>query len=129
VSSITTVDLSGIAKIEEAFAVVLAAAARSLFVVLGLAERKHEFAAMAAIGSSVREISAFLWSEVAIVLAGGLALAALLGWLLALMLVAVLQHVLDPTPDHLAAPGGFLGGLVCAATLGALVAAAAAAVK
>jgi putative ABC transport system permease protein len=90
--------MSGIAKIEEAFAVVLAAAAMALFVVLGLAERKHEFATMASIGSSVREISAFLWSEVAIVLAGGLALTALLGWLLAEMLVAMLQHVFDPRP-------------------------------
>jgi putative ABC transport system permease protein len=121
VSSITTVDMSGIAKIEEAFAVILAAAAMALFVVLGLAERKHEFATMASIGSSVREISAFLWSEVAIVLAGGLALAALLGWLLAEMLVAMLQHVFDPPPDHLAAPWLFLVGLAVAAVLGALL--------
>jgi putative ABC transport system permease protein len=113
--------MSGIAKIEEAFAVVLAAAAMALFVVLGLAERKHEFATMASIGSSVREISAFLWSEVAIVLAGGLALAALLGWLLAEMLVAMLQHVFDPPPDHLAAPWLFLVGLAVAAVLGALL--------
>jgi putative ABC transport system permease protein len=96
---------------------------------LGLAERKHEFATMASIGTSVREIGAFLWSEVVIVLAGGLALAALLGWLLALMLVAMLQHVFDPPPDHLAAPWGFLGGLAGAAVLGALIAAAAAAVR
>jgi putative ABC transport system permease protein len=128
VSSITTVDMSGIARIEEAFAVLLAAAAMALFVMLGLAERKYEFATMASIGTSVREIGAFLWSEVAIVLAGGLALAALLGWLLALMLVAMLQHVFDPPPDHLAAPWGFLGGLAGAAILGALIAAAAAAV-
>jgi putative ABC transport system permease protein len=121
VSSITTVDMSGIAKIEEAFAVILAAAAMALFVVLGLAERKHEFATMASIGTSVREISAFLWSEVAIVLAGGLALAALLGWLLAEMLVAMLQHVFDPRPDHLAAPWLFLVGLAAAAVLGALL--------
>jgi putative ABC transport system permease protein len=129
VSSITTVDMSGIARIEEAFAVLLAAAAMALFVMLGLAERKHEFATMASIGTSVREIGAFLWSEVAIVLAGGLALAALLGWLLALMLVAMLQHVFDPPPDHLAAPWGFLVGLAGAAILGALIAAGAAAVR
>ena len=92
---------------------------------LGLAERRHEFATMAALGTSLREIGAFLWSEAAIVLAGGLALAALLGWLLAEMLVAMLQHVFDPPPDHLAAPWGFLVGLAGAAVLGALIAAAA----
>jgi putative ABC transport system permease protein len=129
VSSITTVDMSGIAKIEEAFAVILAAAAMALFVVIGLAERKHEFATMASIGSSVREISAFVWSEVAIVLAGGLALAALLGWLLAEMLVAMLQHVFDPPPDHLAAPWLFLVGLATAAMLGALLTTLAAGIR
>jgi putative ABC transport system permease protein len=129
VSSITTVDMSGIARIEEAFAVLLAAAAMALFVLLGLAERKREFATMASIGSSVREISAFLWSEVAIVLAGGLALAALLGWLLAEMLVAMLQHVFDPPPDHLAAPWSFLIALAAAALVGAAVATAAASLR
>jgi putative ABC transport system permease protein len=122
VSSITTVDLRGIAKIEEAFALVLAAAAMALFVVLGVVERRHEFATMAALGSSVRDIAAFLWSEATIVLAGGLALAALLGWLLAEMLVAMLTHVFDPPPDHLAAPWGFLAGLAGAAVLSGAVA-------
>ena len=55
-----------------------------------------------------------------------LALAALLGWLLAEMLVAMLQHVFDPPPDHLAAPWGFLGELASASILGALLAIAAA---
>jgi putative ABC transport system permease protein len=65
-----------------------------------------------------------LWSEAALVLTAGLALAALLGWLLAEMLVAMLSHVFDPPPDHLAAPWGFLAGLAGAAALGLLVAGA-----
>ena len=84
---------------------------------------------MASIGSSVREIGTFLWSEVAIVLVGGLALAALLGWLLAEMLVAMLQHVFDPPPDHLAAPWLFLLGLAAAAVVGAIVATAGAGLR
>ena len=55
-------------------------------------------------------------------------LAALLGWLLAEMLVAMLQHVFDPPPDHLAAPWPFLGALAGAAVAGAAVAAVLAAV-
>jgi putative ABC transport system permease protein len=55
------------------------------------------------------------------------ALAALLGWLLAQMLIAMLQHVFDPPPDHLAIPWGFLGLLAAAAVVGALLAAAVAA--
>jgi putative ABC transport system permease protein len=122
VSSITTVDLRGISRIEEIFALVLAAGAMLLFVSVGLAERRHELATMAAVGASLRQAAAFLWSEAALVLASALALAALLGWLLAEMLVAMLQHVFDPPPDHLAAPWLFLGSLGAAATAGGLLA-------
>ena len=54
VSSITTVDLSGISRIESAFAVILAGPAMGLFVAIGVAERRREFATMAAIGASLR---------------------------------------------------------------------------
>ena len=122
VSSITTVDLTGIARIESVFAVLLAAAAMGLFVTLGLAERRQEFATMAALGATLRQISAFLWSEAALVLVAALALAAGLGWLLAKMLVAMLQHVFDPPPDALAIPWAFLALLAASATLAAVVA-------
>jgi putative ABC transport system permease protein len=121
VSSITTVDLRGISRIEEIFALVLAAGAMALFVSVGLAERRHELATMAAVGASLRQAAAFLWSEAALVLGSALTLAALLGWLLAEMLVAMLQHVFDPPPDHLAAPWLFLGGLAAAAIAGGLL--------
>ncbi|MDX6400247.1 MAG: putative transport system permease protein [Gaiellaceae bacterium] len=124
VSSITTVDLRGISRIEEIFALVLAAGAMALFVSVGLAERRHELATMAAVGASLRQTAAFLWSEAALVLGSALALAALLGWLLAEMLVAMLQHVFDPPPDHLAAPWSFLAALVGSAALAALLSAA-----
>ncbi len=122
VSSITTVDLTGISRIEELFAIVLAAAAMGLFVAIGLGERRHEFATMAALGSSLREIGAFLWTEAALVLGAGLALAAGLGWLLSTMLVAMLQHVFDPPPDALAIPWTFLAELAGAAGAAGLLA-------
>jgi putative ABC transport system permease protein len=123
VSAITTVSLRGISRIEEAFVVVLASAAMALFVAVGLAERRHELATMTALGASVRRAAAFLWSEAALVLLAATALAALLGWLLAQVLVAMLQHVFDPPPDHLAVPWTFLGTLAAAAAIGCLVAA------
>jgi putative ABC transport system permease protein len=121
-SSITTVDLAGIRDIEEVFAIVLAAAAMALFVALALAERRREFAMMAAVGAPLSRIGAFLWSEAALVLGFGLVLAAGLGWLLSEMLVAMLQHVFDPPPDHLALPWGYLGLLIAAGLGAALVA-------
>jgi len=126
VSSITTVDLRGISRIEEAFVLVLATAAMALQFAVALAERRQELATMAALGASLRQTAAFLWSEAALVLGAALALATVLGWLLAEMLVAMLQHVFDPPPDHLAIPWAFLGELGAAAALGGLAAAIAA---
>ena len=114
-TSITTVDLTGISHLEEAFAIVLVAAATAIFVLSAVAERRHEFATMTAIGGSLREVGAFVWSEVGMVLIAGALLAAGLGWLLAQMLVAMLTHVFDPPPDHLTVPWGFLGLLYAVA--------------
>jgi putative ABC transport system permease protein len=126
-SSITAVDLGGIRDIEEIFAIALAAAAMALFVGLALSERRRELAMMAAVGTPLRRIAAFLWSEAALVLALSLALAASLGLLLSLMLIAMLQHVFDPPPDHLAIPWGYLGGLAAATSGAAILAVALAA--
>src|SRR5207244_5902239 len=122
-TTITPGELSGISRIEECFALALAAAPMALFVAVALAERRQEFATMAALGANLREIAAFLWTETALVLGAALALAALLGWLLAEMLVAMLQHVFDPPPDHLAAPWTFLASLAAAAVAGGAIAA------
>jgi putative ABC transport system permease protein len=129
VSSITTVDLRGISKIEEGFVLLLAAAATVLFVAVGFSERRHELATMTALGASWRTASAFLWSEALLVVVAALALAALLGWLLSEMLVAMLQHVFDPPPEHLAVPWFYLAGLGFAAIGGCVVAAAIAALQ
>jgi putative ABC transport system permease protein len=67
----------------------------------------------------MRQVGAFVWSEVGMVLTAGALLAAALGWLLARMLVAMLTHVFDPPPDHLAVPWGFLGLLALGALAGA----------
>ena len=107
----------------------LAAATMAFYVAVALAERRQELATMSALGASLRRAAAFLWSEAILVLLFSLALAALLGWLLAEMLVAMLQHVFDPPPDHLAVPWTFLLGLGGAAFAGGLVAAALAALQ
>ena len=79
---------------------------------------------MAAIGAPLTRISAFLWTEAAIVLVVGLVLAVGLGWLLSAMLVAILQHVFDPPPDALAVPWSFLAGLAGSAIAATLLATA-----
>jgi putative ABC transport system permease protein len=127
VSSITTVNLTGISQIERAFVILLAAAAMGLFVALAISERRREFATMASVGAPLREIGAFVWSEAVIVLGAAMVLAAGLGWLLSEMLVAMLKHVFDPPPDTLAIPWGFLAGLGGASIAATLIATAVAA--
>ena len=72
----------------------------------------------------LNEIRAFAWSEAGLVLIASTLLAGLLGWLLSEMLVAMLQHVFDPPPDHLAVPWRYLGELLGGALLGAVLAVA-----
>ena len=75
----------------------------ALYVALALSERRHEFAAMAAVGgarSHDREV----------------------GVLLAVMLIAILQHVFDPPPDTLAIPRSYLGALPAATACVSLIA-------
>jgi putative ABC transport system permease protein len=104
------------------FTTILAAAATGLFIALAHIERRHEFATMAALGARLREIRSFIWSEGAIVLIAAMLLAAGLGWLLAQMLIAMLQHVFDPPPDSLAIPWRYLGELVGGALAGSVIA-------
>jgi putative ABC transport system permease protein len=126
-SSITAVSLSGVRDIESVFAILLVAGAMTLLVALALSERRKELATMAAVGAPLSRISAFVWSEAVLVLALAFPLAVGLGLLLSQMLVAMLQHVFDPPPDHLAIPWGYLAGLAGAAVSATLLATLAAA--
>ena len=79
---------------------------------------------MAAVGATIRDIGAFLWSEALIVLGASLLLAAGLGWLLSLMMVAMLQHVFDPPPDAMTVPWQFLIELAVASIASGVIAVA-----
>ncbi|MDX6637035.1 MAG: putative transport system permease protein, partial [Solirubrobacterales bacterium] len=121
-TSLTTVDLSGISRLEEFFTLVLGAAAMALFVATAVEERRQELATMSSLGATLRDVGAFVWSEAVLVLGASLVLAAGLGWLVARMLVAMLTHVFDPPPDALAIPWGFLAAVGAAAMLATLLA-------
>jgi putative ABC transport system permease protein len=117
-SSLTAVDLSGLTRVELAFALVLAAAAAGLVLALALAERRRMFAIAAALGANRRQLAGFVLGEAALVAIGGLALGAITGWGLSEMLVKVLTGVFDPPPAQLAVPWVYLsavGVIACAA--------------
>ncbi|MEU6011990.1 FtsX-like permease family protein [Streptomyces sp. NPDC047453] len=122
-TSLTSVDLAGLTRIELAFAVLLAAGAGGLVLALGLAERRRTFAITTVLGATRRHLRGMVLTEAVVLTAGGLAGGALIGWALSEMLVKVLTGVFDPPPDALAVPGGYLT-LTAAAAVAAVLAAA-----
>ncbi|MFF4756293.1 FtsX-like permease family protein [Streptomyces sp. NPDC002514] len=117
-TSLTSVDLGGLTRIELVFAVLLGAGAGGLVLALGLAERRRTFAVATVLGATRRRLRGMVLTEAALLAVGGLGGGALIGWVLSEMLVKVLTGVFDPPPAALSVPGGYL-------TLGALTAVAA----
>jgi putative ABC transport system permease protein len=121
-SGLTALDLSGLTRLELAFAFILAAAASALVLALGLIERRRTFAIAAALGARSRQLASFVWSEAIFVTAGGILLGVLSGWLLSFIIVKILTGVFDPPPSHLFIPWAYLaalGGVTCGAIVAA----------
>lgn len=107
-SSLTSVDLAGLTRIELGFAVLLASAASGLLLALGFAERRRMFGIAAALGARSAQLAGFLVAEATVVLVAGLTFGAVTGALLTGMLVKVLTGVFDPPPAAVAVPWGYL---------------------
>jgi putative ABC transport system permease protein len=123
-SSLTSVDLAGLTRVELTFALLLAAAAGGLVLALGLAERRRTFAIAAVLGASTRQLRGLVLSEAALVTVGGLLAGTVGGFLLSQMLVKVLTGVFDPPPEAVVVPWAYLtataaiaGGAVVGAAL------------
>ncbi|HMG44259.1 MAG TPA: FtsX-like permease family protein [Acidimicrobiales bacterium] len=114
-SSLTSVDLAGLTKVELGLALGLAVAATGLSLALGLAERRRSFTVLTALGARPRQLALFVWAEAVVVGLGGLAAGAIGGWALSSMLVKVLTGVFDPPPAHLAVPVGYLATVAATA--------------
>jgi putative ABC transport system permease protein len=127
-SALTAIDLSGLTRLELAFAVLMGAAASGLMLLLGFAERRRMFAIAHALGASLRQLSSFVWSEALFTAIGGALFGALGGWLEALIIVKILTGVFDPPPEGLSVPWAYLG-LVMAVVAASVVAAVALAVR
>ncbi len=126
-SSLTSVDLAGLTRVELSFALLLAAAAGGLVLALGLAERRRTFAIATALGARTRHLRSMIASEAVVLAVLGLIAGGVLGWLLSQMLVKVLTGVFDPPPSVIAVPWQYLTALG-AVTVAAFIAAVAAAI-
>ncbi|GIG63429.1 hypothetical protein Lfu02_78010 [Longispora fulva] len=116
-SSLTSVNLTGLTRIELAFALVLAAAAGGLVLALGLAERRRSFTIATALGATRAHLIGFIAGEAVVITLPALVLGALLGWGVSQTLVTVLAGVFDPPPDQLSVPWPYLAALAAATLL------------
>ncbi|GAA5533007.1 ABC transporter permease [Deinococcus aluminii] len=113
-SGLTAVNLSGLARLELAFAVLLLAASTGLVLALGLAERRRTFTVLNALGARPRQLGAFLNGEGLVVVGFGGLFGLVIGLGVAQTLIKLLQGVFDPPPEHMLLPWLYLLGLLVA---------------
>ena len=97
-SSLTSVELAGLTRVELAYALVLLAAATGLLLWLSLAERRRTYAIAHALGARPRQLAGFVWPETGFVTITGVVLGAAGAAWLTWMLVKLLTGVFDPPP-------------------------------
>ncbi|MEU0794122.1 FtsX-like permease family protein [Amycolatopsis sp. NPDC005961] len=122
-SSLTSVNLHGLTRLELTFAVLIAAGAGGIVLAVGLAERRRSLAIMAVLGARRRQLRGLVLGEGLVVIAGGLIGGGLIAWGLSRMLVKVLTGVFDPPPDTIAVPWTYLAVTVAAVAVALVVAA------
>lgn len=110
-SSLTAVNVAGLARLELGFAVLLLATATGLVLALGLAERRKQFTVLSALGARAGQLGLFLNTEALIVAGLGSLLGGVIGVAVSGALVKILQGVFDPPPDVLVLPWLYLGVL------------------
>jgi putative ABC transport system permease protein len=120
-SSLTSMDLHGLTRLELVFAILLVIGATGLILALGLNERRRNFAILEALGAKSRQLGAFIWSEGLLMLVGGGVIGVFLGFGIAYILVKILKGVFDPPPEHLIVPWGYLVVLVVAAVASTVI--------
>lgn len=121
-SSLTSVDLTGLTRLELGFAVLMVAGATGLILALGLADRRRIFAILSALGAKPRQLGAFLWSEALFIFVTGALVGTGTGVALAWMLIKLLTGVFDPPPDFLSVPWVYLVSVVGIAFISAVAA-------
>jgi putative ABC transport system permease protein len=121
-SSLTSVNLAGLTRLELAFGLALVGAAAGLVLGLGFVERSRSYAILKALGASSAQLGAFLRSEAIIVGVTGLVFGTVTGFGVAWMLVTMLAGAFDPPPDTITVPYGYIAvALLGAAAIAAMV--------
>ncbi|MGO4258660.1 ABC transporter permease [Marmoricola sp. RAF53] len=122
-SSLTSIDMSGLARLDLVFAVLLAGAAGGLVLALSLNERRRTLAILTAVGARPTQLTRIAWAEPAVVITLGVVTGLITGWGMSRLLVTMLTGVFDPPPSTLAQPWTYVVAVVVGATLATAAAA------
>lgn len=114
-SSLTSVDLTGLTRLELVFALLMVAGATGLILALGLADRRRIFAILSALGAKPQQLGSFLWSEALFIFFVGSSVGTMIGFGLAWMLIKLLTGVFDPPPEYLSVPWLYMAVLTVVA--------------
>jgi putative ABC transport system permease protein len=121
-SSLTSVSLAGLTRLEVVFGLALVGAAAALGLGLGFLERSRTYAILAALGASPAQLGAFLRSEAMLVSVAGLVFGTVSGFGVAWTLVMMLAGAFDPPPETIVVPYGYIAlALLGAAAVAAMV--------
>jgi len=115
-SGLAGTDLSGLARLELGFGVLLALACSGLALLGGIVERRRALVLLAALGATSRQRGRFLASEARAVVIAGVLGGAVIGTTIAYLLVKVLNGIFDPAPATATVPWGYLAFLLAVVT-------------
>jgi putative ABC transport system permease protein len=111
-SGLAATDLSGLARLELAFGLVLAVAMFGLALLLAGLDRRRALVLLAALGATGRQRRRFLAAEARLVLSGGVLGGIGVGAAIAYLLTKLLTGIFDPAPDHPTIPWGYFSVLI-----------------
>jgi putative ABC transport system permease protein len=110
-STLTALDLNGLATLDLLFVALMSAAGIGIFVFGLLLQRPREYMTMRALGMRARHVHGLLIAEAVVVAAVALPTAAIVGTAMALMFVQVLRPVFTLPPDRLTFPTDWMASL------------------
>lgn len=120
-SSLTSVNLHGLTRLELVFAIIFIAAAAGLVLGLGMNERSRLYSILTALGAKQNQLGAFLWSEGIFIIASGSLIGLGFGFVISELLVKVLKGVFDPPPQFLHVPWTYIALLIIIGMLSMII--------
>ncbi len=100
-STLTTISLEGLTKIEWLYTLLIAGLGLGIFLLGLLAERETEYATLVALGAAPGQVRAFIIAEALFAALSGMVIGGVVGLVVTQVLVVVLGAVFDPPPTQM----------------------------